>query len=190
MCQKIRDSPLRQNTTFSFTRGHSTRESGSFRTRFRAAGRPLADDENTPNTNAAVSQFAARVAKNCTAFRKMRRATAGTVHFTSVHEAHGQTRTSWCTGFSPDRRHPVRAYRFRKNSIHLSASYWLRDSRHSTIPPHFPPTIPPRNISPSDPAAAGPLDSTQPTTRHDGHGNGPPQTTISLTIRKQLITTK
>jgi hypothetical protein len=46
-----------------------------------------------------------------------------------------------------------------------------------------------QTISPGDPAAAGPLDSTN----HPSWmamGIGPPQTTFNQTIRKQLETTK
>jgi hypothetical protein len=46
----------------------------SIRGRFKAEWELVAEDENTPNRNAARSQLAACVAKNCTASRKISRA--------------------------------------------------------------------------------------------------------------------
>ena len=65
----------------------------------------------------------------------------------------------------------------------IPSSFVIRSSAFSK---QFP-SRSPHNISPGDPAAAGPLEST--TTRHGWPWEWSPQTTIKRTIRKQLKTT-
>jgi hypothetical protein len=69
--------PYSENQNSPLQPGAAHENARLFRSRFMAEWELVADDENTPNTDAARSQLAPRVAKNCTDFRKMCRASPG-----------------------------------------------------------------------------------------------------------------
>src|SRR5437016_3705768 len=70
-----------------------------------------------------------------------------------------------------------RRFYYRGTTDYTDVTGGTFELRHTFVIRHFP------NNSPGRPLLR-PLDSTLPVT--DGHGNGPPQTTIKPTIRKQL----